>query len=223
MLQQIYNINNTTPKSKNITSWIDHLNVYYYGDFLDQHRADKYYNILEQNLTYNSAEDSKVKIMGKEYEIARKQVAYGDPGTSYNFAGITVPARSWDDQTDIVCRVLKNVKKNVEEILMRKFNFCLINRYNDGKEHIGPHFDSTDRLITPIYIAGVSFGAVRDVRFTPNNFIPQKMPNGFNLQLDHGSLFVICDPTNSYWKHSIPKRADVQTPRISLTFRYMDI
>jgi len=220
MLHQLYNINNVS-KSKSIASWTDHLNVYYYGDFIDNHRADKYYNILEQNLTYNSPEQSKVKIMGKEYEIARKQVAYGDSGTTYNFAGITVPARSWDDQTDIVCRVLKNVKKDVEEILLRKFNFCLINRYEDGSEYIGSHFDSTHHLIHPIYIAGVSFGAVRDVRFTPYNFIPQNMPNGFNLQLDHGSLFVIGDPTNDYWKHSIPKRADVKTPRISLTFRNM--
>ncbi|ARF11741.1 2OG-FeII oxygenase superfamily protein [Klosneuvirus KNV1] len=222
MLQQLYNVQ-SSPKSKSIASWIDHINVYYYSNFLDQHRADKYYNILEQNLTYNSADDSKVKIFGKEYEISRKQVAYGDTGTTYNFAGISVPAKSWDDQSDIVCKVLKNVKKDVENILMRKFNFCLINRYKDGEDSIGAHFDSELGLCTPIYIAGVSLGAIRDVRFTPVNFVPQKIPNGFNLQLDHGSLFVIGHPTNSYWKHSIPKRADVNTPRISLTFRYIDL
>lgn len=222
MLQQIYNIN-TVSKPKSIASWNDHINIYYYPEFIIKPKADKYFNILEQNLTYNSAEDSKVKIMGKEYEIARKQVAYGEPGTTYTFAGITVPARSWNDQTDIVCRVIKNIKKNVEDILIRKFNFCLINRYNDGDDYIGPHFDSEDNLKQPVYIAGVSFGAVRDVRFTPVNFIPQKIPNGFNLELEHGSLFVIGNPTNSYWKHSVPKRAHVTIPRISLTFRNMEL
>lgn len=220
MLQQIYNVNTAT-KSKSIASWVDHMNIYYYGDFLDNHRADKYYNILEQNLTYNSPEESKVKIFGKEYEIARKQVAYGDTGTTYNFAGITVPARSWDDQSDIVCRVLKNVKKDVEEILGRKFNFCLINRYKDGGDAIGYHVDDSRQLGDDVCIAGVSFGAIRDVSFIPIQFIPKKMPNHINLQLDHGSLFVINHPTNTYWKHSIPKRADVTTPRISLTFRYI--
>lgn len=222
MLQQLYNVN-TISKSKSIASWIDNINVYYYGDFLDQYRADKYYNILEQNLTYNATEDSKVNIFGKEYEISRKQVAYGDPGTTYNFAGITVPARSWDDQSDIVCRVLKNVKKDVEDILGRKFNFCLINRYKDGKDYIGYHTDDSRQLGDDVCIAGVSLGAVRDVSFIPIQFIPKKMPKHINLQLDHGSLFVMNHPTNTYWKHSIPKRANVITPRISLTLRYIDL
>lgn len=206
---------------QNFSSLIDNINIHYYGDFFDQHKADKYYNILEHNLVYNSAEDSKVKIFGKEYEISRKQVAYGDTGVHYEFAGTTVEAKSWNDQTDIVCRVIKNIKKHVEMITMKKFNFCLINRYKDGDDKIGFHSDDETHLGNDVNIAGVSFGACRDVSFIPTNFLPQKMPKNITFQLDHGSLFVIRQPTNTFWKHSIPKRTNITTPRISLTFRYI--
>ena len=208
-------------KVKCFSSLIDNINLHYYANFLEAKMADKYFNILENNLVYNSSEQSKVKIMGKEYEINRKQVAYGSPGTYYEFAGVKVTAKSWDDKTDIVCRVIKNIKKFVEAYTGKEFNFCLINRYANGNDGIGNHHDKDKDLGENPCIVGVSLGAVRDVHFSVDGFIPKKLPESFNLQLDHGSLFVMFHPTNTHWKHSIPKRAHVKMPRISLTFRQL--
>lgn len=39
------------------------------------------------------------------------------------------------------------------------------------------------------------------------------------LQLASGSLLLMNPPTNTYWYHSLPRRAAVLRPRINLTFR----
>lgn len=209
-------------KLKCFSSLIDNFNVHYDSKFLDAHKADKYFKILEDKLQYNSDEESKVKIFGKEISIPRKQVAYGDPGTFYKFSGITVNAISWDND-DIVSKVLKNIKHRVELFTGQKFNFVLINRYADGDQRIGKHKDDEHSLGEEPNIVGVSLGAERDVRFTPSNFIPEKMSNDIQLELAHGSIYIMYHPTNKYWYHEIPSRKHIKTPRISLTFRYLHL
>lgn len=207
-------------KSKCITSLVDNINVHYYSDFLEKHKADKYFNIFEDKLVYNNAEDSKVVVFGKEHEIPRKQLAYGLPGTYYKFAGNTVFAKSWNEP-DIICKIIKNILHKVEIYSNKKFNFVLINRYEDGNQYIGHHRDDEKELGNDPTIVGVSFGAVRDVTFKTYKFIPNKMAESINLELGHGSIFVMKPPTNEFWTHSIPKRAGVKKVRISLTFRYL--
>ena len=174
----------------------------------------------KKKLIYNTAEESKVKIFGKEYEIDRKQVAYGDFGTYYEFAGTKVIAKDWNNKDDMVCKTIIKIKEQVEAFTCKEFNFCLINRYADGSDSIGGHHDKGPLGDEPC-IAGVSLGAIRDVSFTADGFTPKSLPKRFNLRLEHGSIFVMYHPTNTYWKHSIPKRANIKTPRISLTFRHL--
>jgi len=213
-----YNMSQKTFESEN-----DHINVQYQADFLDQYTADKYYTIFESKLEYNKKDDSKVKVFGKEYFIKRKQVAYGEDGTYYTFAGNTVYAKSWNNSDDILCRVIKNIKIRVEKKTGKKFNFVLINRYADGDDYIGAHRDDEKELGNEPTIIGVSLGSVRDIAFTPVGFIPEETPKRLTLELDHGSIFVMNHPTNTYWKHEIPKRANINKPRISLTFRYLHL
>ena len=214
---------------KCFSSLTDKINVHYYAKFLDKYKADKYYSILEEKLVYNSAEDSKVVVYGKTFDIPRKQVAYGEPGTYYRFAGNTVKAKSWneedneDNKKDIVCTIIKNIKHKVELFTRQQFNFVLINRYADGNQMIHHHQDDERELGKDPTIVGVSLGAERDVQFKPYHFIPAKIPGKINLELGNGSIFVMLPPTNDFWSHSIPKRADVKTPRISLTFRYLHL
>ena len=73
-------------KDKIFASLQDNINIIYSSEFLSNHQAKKYFNIFEDKLIYNSDEDSKVLIRGKMIKIPRKQVAYGDQNTFYNFA-----------------------------------------------------------------------------------------------------------------------------------------
>jgi alkylated DNA repair dioxygenase AlkB len=196
----------------------DGINVIYKPEFIKNTQADKFLRIFEKNLIYNKDEDSKVKIMGKYYPIQRKQVAFGDPGTYYKFAGNTVYAHSWNEDNG-VCRVIKSIKKKVELLTKEEFNFVLINRYSDGNNNIGLHFDDKKDLNEKSSIVGVSFGAKRDIQFKAINIKPKTLLDLINLPLSHGSCVVMKYPTNENWKHAIPKRSGVKTPRISLTFR----
>ncbi|CAF1264669.1 unnamed protein product [Rotaria sordida] len=41
----------------------------------------------------------------------------------------------------------------------------------------------------------------------------------YEFSLTNGSLIVMLDDTQQYWKHSVPKEKNVKSPRINLTFR----
>lgn len=204
---------------KFITSIVDNINVYYFENFIDQETSDKFLDLLEDKMIYNSEEDSKVFVFGKYHKIPRKHVGYGDPGTKYKFSGTTVNAKSWNNNDDI-CMYLKLFKKKVESLTNQKFNFVLINRYKDGYDSIGPHCDDEKDLGKTPNIVGLSFGTARKIVFESKQdtiLYPKSIP----LVLKHGSLYIMNHPTNNYWKHSIPKDPKVKNVRISLTFRYM--
>jgi len=207
---------------KSLKSTKDNINVTYKSDFLSKELSDEYYNILESNLVYNSAEESKVTVFGKQYLIPRKQVAYGESGTFYTFAGVTVNAIDWNIDNDTT-NAIQTIKQKVEEFTNETFNFVLINRYANGTEYIGKHRDDEKDLDKKSVIVGVSLGAPRDVVFAPYRFIPEETSKRSTINLAHGSVFVMYYPTNEHWTHEIPKRAGVSKPRVSLTFRKMVI
>jgi alkylated DNA repair dioxygenase AlkB len=203
----------------------DKLFVIYYKNFIPKSIADKYFNIFERDIVYNSAESSKIKIFGEEHEIPRKQVAYGDPGTFYNFSGIRVDAISWNQNNEL-CKVLYKLRCMVNKQFGCNFNFVLINRYADGDDYIGFHADDEKDLSEDSPIVGLTFGSERDFQFknikTGKNF---SFSTGRNksLVLHHGSCVSMQYPTNKYWKHGLPKRAGSKSPRINLTFRVMNV
>jgi alpha-ketoglutarate-dependent dioxygenase alkB family protein 2 len=205
--------------SKNIIDEEDKIDVNYYHDFLDKQTADDYFQLFENQVEYNSDEDSKIIIFGKSMQIPRKQVAFGEAGTYYMFSGSKVDAKDWSEDTELT-KALLEIKALVENKTGKEFNFVLINRYEDGNQYIGYHSDDEKQLGDEPIIAGVTFGAERDFIFKSNK-LTKNIDDKQDLVLHHGSLVVMNHPTNKYWKHSLPKRTKVTTPRINLTFRYM--
>jgi len=57
-----------------------------------------------------------------------------------------------------------------------------------------------------------------------NRFIfkHKKTQEKVEVVLEHGSLLVMKDVTQSFWLHRLPPTKKVQTPRINLTFRTID-
>lgn len=200
----------------------DKINVVYYPTIINNKTSDKIFTILEQNLEYLDEENSKIKIHGKEVVVPRKIVGYGEPGTKYNFSGTSVAAKDWTGN-DRVSKVIQFVKRRVESFTNRDFNFVLVTRYTDGSQYIGWHRDKEDDLEDNPHIVGVSFGAERDFMFKPKDLVPKDIlvdrNNNLELKVGHGSIICMNHPTNTYWYHSVPKRASIKKPRISLTFR----
>lgn len=180
--------------------------------FYDKITADEIYRSLTKEISYDK--NSIVKVFGKIYPIPRKQTAYGDPCTKYSFSGSVVNAKPWT-------RLLLKIKSDVEFITDRKYNFCLINYYENGDHYIGYHKDDEKDLGENPSIASLSFGCERKFYFKSDN----KANPVVKTKLPHGSLCVMMHPTNKYWKHSLPKESITicSTPRINLTFRWIDV
>lgn len=193
-----------------ICKYNDGLIVYKDPLFYSKHEADKLFNQLLNEIIFD--DDSYIVIYGKKIKIPRKQTAYGDNGTSYSFSGTTVNARKWTP-------ILLKIKNDVEKMSGKKFNFCLVNYYETGKNYIGYHKDDEQDLGKAPWIASVSFGQSRKFYFKSDN---SKL-SVVKTTLNHGCLCLMIHPTNLYWKHSVPKELTVNKPRINLTFRWINV
>eukprot|EP00494_Astrolonche_serrata_P011613 UN11700 len=107
------------------------------------------FTVLEKEIVYYK--DSHVVIFGKKMAIPRKQMAMGDPGTAYKFSGVELGTKPWSP-------LMLKLKTKVEEAAKVKFNFVLVNRYEDGQQNIGEHRDDERDLDPKGMIAGLSFG-----------------------------------------------------------------
>ena len=90
----------------------------------------------------------------------------------------------------------------------------MLNLYHNGNEGMSWHSDGEKDLKKNGAIASLSFGAERKFAFKHKE-TKQKI----DFILEHGSLLVMKDETQSHWLHSLPPTKLVQQPRINLTFR----
>ncbi|XP_073972223.1 DNA oxidative demethylase ALKBH2-like [Rhodnius prolixus] len=197
--------------------WVDftgeQLQMRYSPNFLKKEVADKLFDTLENEVQYFSGDLTKIRVFGKWRDIPRQQVAFGDPGLSYKFSGLTLPALSWP-------QFLSDLRDTVSNLLGYYYNFVLINRYRNGNDHIGEHRDDESELDVEAGIASVSLGQVRDfvMRHTDHRNRLRKV-EPVKVALDHGSLLHMQPPTNKFWFHSLPVRKSANGVRINLTFR----
>ncbi|XP_072944303.1 DNA oxidative demethylase ALKBH2-like isoform X2 [Epargyreus clarus] len=168
------------------------------------------YKELEESIKYFTGDLAKIKVFGKVYLLPRQQVAYGDPGITYTYSGITVPALPWPAPV----------------LALRDFIFKLKGiKYRNGNDHMGEHRDNEPDLDPDYPIASVSLGQERP--FVLKHKDARKPgPKKKNIppviiNLEHGSILLMNPPTNEVWYHSLPTRKKLPGPRINLTFRKM--
>uniref|UniRef100_A0A8C0WUG1 DNA oxidative demethylase ALKBH2 n=1 Tax=Castor canadensis TaxID=51338 RepID=A0A8C0WUG1_CASCN len=176
--------------------------------------ADEILRELEEEVEYFTGALAKVHVFGKWHSVPRKQATYGDAGLTYTF-GLTLSPKPW-------VPVLERVRDRVSEVTGQTFNFVLVNRYKDGRDHIGEHRDDERELAPGSPIASVSFGACRDFILRHRDCRGKnrgRRVEVVRLQLAHGSLLLLNHPTNTHWYHSVPIRKKILAPRVNLTFR----
>ncbi|XP_051923751.1 DNA oxidative demethylase ALKBH2 isoform X2 [Hippocampus zosterae] len=186
-----------------------------YALLFTQHEADHLFQKLEKEVVYSTGDEAKVQVFGKVYDIPRKQATYGDTGLIYTYSGVSRLACPWTP-------TLEYIRDSVTKVTGHRFNFVLINRYEDGQDHIGEHRDDERELDPLSPIASVSFGAARDFVFRHRDARGKRSSRRIEpvkLVLSHGSLLLMNSPTNTFWYHSLPVRKKVLLPRINLTFR----
>lgn len=188
-----------------------------YTVLYNKKEADELLIKCSELLEYNTGQLAKVKVFGKWHDIPRKQVAYGDAGLSYKFSSTIVPARPW-------IPFLKEIRDKISEVTKHEFNFVLINRYKDGHDHMGEHRDDEEDLVPGHPIASLSLGQPRDFVFrhadSRGKHAKRKI-DSITVELQHGSLLMMNNPTNTFWYHSLPQRKRLMNVRINMTFRKM--
>jgi alkylated DNA repair dioxygenase AlkB len=180
--------------------------VNYYGPILASGEAENYLNALLTTIPWRHDE---AVIYGKRILTARKVAWYGDSEYSYTYSGTTKTALHWTPE-------LQALKKLVEEKSACSFNSCLCNLYHDGTEGMSWHSDDEKMLGKNTTIGSFSLGAERKFCFRHKNKNNREI---ISTLLENGSLLVMKDSTQTFWQHSVPKTAKVNSPRINLTFR----
>ena len=178
--------------------------VHYYGKIFTEEQSEIYYVKLLNEINW---QHDVVKIFGKEIITKRKVAFLGDEGISYKYSGKTKIAEKW-------IKILSEIKSTVEQISGEKFNACLLNYYHNGSEAMSWHSDNEKEILKHSAIASVSFGAERKFGFK-HNFSKEEI----SLMLENGSLLIMKDETQIYWKHKLYTNAKITEPRINLTFR----
>ena len=178
--------------------------VNYYGKILDQKQSDKFYQTLLETIEWKNDE---AVIFGKKILTKRKVAWYGDENFEYTYSNSTKKAIPWTKE-------LLQLKKMAEEKTGEKFNSCLLNLYHDGSEGMAYHSDGEKDLKKDGAIASLSLGAERKFSFKH-----KETKEKVELILEHGSLLVMKEETQSFWLHRLPPTKKVFTPRINLTFR----
>ena len=178
--------------------------VNYFGKIIDHKTANHYFDQLLKNIAW---QHDRAVIFGKMIVTKRKVAWYGDQDFSYRYSGTEKQALPWTNE-------LLALKQLVEAKTRETFNSCLLNLYHSGEEGMAWHSDGETFLKKNGAIASLSFGAER--RFL---FKHKDTQEKVEILLEHGSLLVMQDCTQSYWLHRLPPMKKVKTARINLTFR----
>lgn len=178
--------------------------VNYYGKLLAKREANDYFDRLLHSIAWKN---DQAIIYGKLIITKRKVAWYGDTDFEYSYSNTTKRALPWTKE-------LLELKSVAEEKTGEKFNSCLLNLYHNGDEGMAWHSDAEKDLKRNGAIGSLSFGAERKFAFKH-----KETKETVSLILEHGSLLVMKDNTQSHWLHRLPPTKRVSGPRINLTFR----
>lgn len=197
--------NQSIDKHKN---WLPYQGaVNYYGKLLVEQQANFYLNRLLETIEWRNDE---AVIFGKKIITKRKVAWYGERAYAYTYSNTTKYALPWTKE-------LLALKSLIEKETGATFNSCLLNLYHNGDEGMAWHSDGEADLKKEGVIGSLSFGAERKFAFKH-----KQTGEKVALTLEHGSLLVMKDTTQTFWLHRLPPSKKIVKPRVNLTFRTIE-
>lgn len=178
--------------------------VNYYGRLFIGQQADFYLDNLLNQIEWRNDE---AVIFGKKIITKRKVAWYGEKPFEYTYSNTTKQALPWTSE-------LLNLKSIIEKETGETFNSCLLNLYHNGNEGMAWHSDGELDLKQNGAIGSLSFGAERKFAFKH-----KQTKEKVEIVLEHGSLLVMKDTTQTNWLHRLPPTKKITRPRVNLTFR----
>lgn len=178
--------------------------VNYFGKIMERQQANNYYQTLLNTIEWKNDE---AVIYGKHIITPRKVAWYADKNYPYTYSNTTKQALPWTKE-------LLELKQLTEKMSGATFNSCLLNLYHNGNEGMAWHSDDEKALAKNGTIGSLSFGAERKFAFKH-----KRTKETIALMLEHGSLLLMKDATQTNWLHRLPPTTKLFAPRINLTFR----
>lgn len=178
--------------------------VNYYGKLLQQKEANHFLDALLNTIEWRNDE---AIIFGKKIITKRKVAWYGEKQFEYTYSNTTKYALPWTKE-------LLELKILIEQKTGETFNSCLLNLYHSGDEGMAWHSDGETDLKKNGAIASLSFGAERKFAFKH-----KQTKEKIALTLEHGSLLMMKDTTQTHWLHRLPPTKLISKSRVNLTFR----
>lgn len=128
----------------------------------------------------------------------------------YAYSGQTLPPRA-------PVPALAALWVQVEAAAGARFNHAVVNRYRDGRDHMGLHTDREPQLGEQPLIAALSLGVTRTFRLEWK----YKRKRKRTLKLPHGSLLLMGGTLQRHWRHAVPRAPGETGERINVTFRWL--
>lgn len=184
--------------------------VNYIENFMDEKDATSLFDWCIKNLDF---EDHKVKIYGKELLQPRKTCVVGTG--KYSYSGLTLKGKP----------LPKEFESIIDKIMLflpeghARLNTVLGNLYENGERYISQHSDNEKNLIEGCSIVGLSLGAVRHFDLVAKEKRKDGSVEKHRIDLANGSLIIMGEGCQTYYKHGVPVQKKIKDPRINLTFR----
>ncbi|MCO6164148.1 alpha-ketoglutarate-dependent dioxygenase AlkB [Flavobacterium sp. NRK F7] len=177
----------------------------YYPNFLTPEKATL---IFRKLLDETPWKQDTITIYGKNHLQPRLTALYGNEGKPYSYSNIVMQPHPWNP-------TLMFLKNEIEEHTQLSFTTVLLNLYRNENDSNGWHSDNEKELGRNPSIASLSLGEDRvfQLKHIEKKEIKQ------NIILTNGSLLVMKEGSQIYYKHQLPKASSPKRSRINLTFR----
>lgn len=182
---------------------LDERHQFYVGTLPERLRLSE--NEFEELWNLHPEEFHEIKMHGRLVKTPRWQQAFGE---DYHYTGrvnkaLPVPAQ------------LGPLLEWTQDAIAAELNGMLLNWYDGSLGHyIGKHRDSIKNMVVGMPIVTISLGESRTFRLRP-----WKQSGHKDFPTQDGSVFVMPYETNLAWTHEVPKSAQKQKRRISVTIR----
>lgn len=152
----------------------------------------------------------RIRLFGRTHPIPRLQCWMGDPEAHYRYSGLDLIPLPWHEG-------VHTVRKRIETVTGQAFNSVLLNLYRDGEDRMGWHSDDEAELGDEPWVASYSLGAARRFAFRRRG----GTRTAHVLELAHDTLLLMGPEVQRNWQHALPVMKRVRTPRINMTFRWV--
>ena len=176
-----------------------------------QHHED---NFIGDELSNELSEFLKTV---KYSEVNGRSVAsYGE---DYNYSGR--PDNNVKEIPAPIKKLMDLVNQELKQFTSSKsINQVIVNRYKDGSSYLPKHSDSEREIMPDSEIFTVSLGCTRTMVFRDESMKPDTDNRDQELEVSDGSIYVMSQPSQSFWSHRMDTTTDEDLPeRVSITFR----